>query len=146
ASADERRLLSAFKYQSNNVTLHSDRAVMPAARPCWSSWNYLIDKDGRASTHYWMNSLQGVSKKQDYFVSLNAEHLIDEKLSHRSFVYEHPLFTIDALNAQAELPILNQRASQVYFCGSYFRYGFHEDALCSALELANTLCGSLVSL
>ncbi|MEZ5433468.1 MAG: hypothetical protein R3F31_20365 [Verrucomicrobiales bacterium] len=43
--------------------------------------------------------------------------------------------------AQCRLPELNDRAdSGTYFCGSYFRYGFHEDALLSSVNL----CGQLL--
>ena len=37
---------------------------------------------------------------------------------------------------RSDLPQLNQRRTGVYFCGSYFRYGFHEDAFSSALNLS----------
>ena len=34
------------------------------------------------------------------------------------------------------------RANQrVFFCGSYFRYGFHEDAFASAVQCAHAVCG-----
>ncbi|MBX9722672.1 MAG: FAD-dependent oxidoreductase, partial [Candidatus Obscuribacterales bacterium] len=76
----ERSLLSAFQYQNNIATLHTDSSVMPKSRGCWASWNYRLDNNktqaNSASTHYWMNSLQQVSKKTDYFVSINGEHLI----------------------------------------------------------------------
>jgi predicted NAD/FAD-binding protein len=53
--------------------------------------------------------------------------------------YEHPVFSLGAIRAQAELPRLNQRMSNTFFCGSYFRYGFHEDAFTSALDLCRTM-------
>ena len=34
---------------------------------------------------------------------------------------------------------LNERMTNVFFCGSYFRYGFHEDAFTSALNLSRLL-------
>ena len=55
----EARVLSAFRYQSNMATLHTDASVMPRTRLAWSSWNYELnrEKSGRVSsaTHYWMN-------------------------------------------------------------------------------------------
>ncbi len=147
----EQETLSAFQYQPNVATLHTDSAVMPHAKGCWSSWNYILDKStvpGKvtASTHYWMNALQNVSQTQNYFVSINGEHLIDSSKTLKVFNYEHPLFDVAALDAQLRLPQLNQRSPQqrVYFCGSYFRYGFHEDALMAGVAAADALLHGLV--
>jgi predicted NAD/FAD-binding protein len=141
----ERKLLSAFAYQRNDTLLHLDQSVMPRAKNCWASWNYRFDKVG-ATTHYWMNSLQGVSRERNYFVSLDSHHLIDRSLVLKEIVYHHPLFDLNALRAQRDLHKLNlySRKEQVFFCGSYFGYGFHEDALASSLRLAEQLCGSVL--
>ncbi len=150
AGTHERRLLSAFKYHPNVATLHTDDRVMPLTRDCWSSWNYRIDKDDRGiarpSTVYWMNRLQGVSDRQNYFVSVNGAELIRPEHVLRRIHYEHPVFSLQAVAAQRELPGLNLQASTqpAYFCGSYFRYGFHEDALSSAVAVARELIGKEV--
>jgi len=119
---------------------------MPRARRAWASWNYEINRDsgGRvsAATHYWMNSLQGVSDRENYFVSLNRPGAIDPAKVLRTILYDHPLFTLAALRAQAALPRLNAAArgtTERYFAGSYFRHGFHEDALLSAVNLSEML-------
>jgi predicted NAD/FAD-binding protein len=144
---DESLTLSEFKYQPNVATLHTDASVMPRTRLAWASWNYEINRDtgGRSSTatHYWMNSLQGVSERQDYFVSINRPEAIDPAKVIRRIAYEHPLFSLGALRAQRELPRLNAAggATGTYFAGSYFRYGFHEDALLSAVQLSGVLLG-----
>ncbi len=140
-TTDEQRLLKNFKYQTNIATLHTDTAIMPKNKRVWSSWNYRVEeKQGKtmASTIYWMNSLQNVSKKKDYFVSINDPGSIDSSKIIKTIEYEHPLFDVDAVKAQTELNTLNQ-TGPVYFCGSYFRYGFHEDALKSAVELCEKL-------
>jgi len=140
-TADEQRLLKNFKYQTNIATLHTDESIMPKTKRVWSSWNYRVEeKQGQtfASTIYWMNSLQNVSKKKNYFVSINDPGSIDPSKIIKTIEYEHPLFDVDAVKAQAELHKLNQNGP-VYFCGSYFRYGFHEDALKSAVELCEGL-------
>lgn len=143
ADEQERALLGEFKYQPNVATLHTDASVMPKTRLCWSSWNYRInyDEQGRIcpSTIYWMNSLQGVSERQNYFVSINGENEIHPECVLKRIEYEHPLFSLGAIRAQKELPKLNQRMTNTYFCGSYFRYGFHEDAFTSALDLCRIL-------
>lgn len=138
----QRRLLSPFAYQRNETLLHTDASVMPRTRRAWASWNFRVDapKGGhtRATTHYWMNALQGVSRKQNYFVSMNSTDLIDPASVHYSTTYDHPVFTLGAIRAQRELPSLN-RAGPLFFCGSYFRYGFHEDACMSGFEAAKAV-------
>ena len=134
---DELRLLSKFNYQPNKAVLHTDGNLMPKKKLAWSSWNYRVEKQGDAlvpSTIYWMNRLQQVSNHQDYFVSINPSSSIDTKKIIREIDYEHPLFDVPAMQAQKELPILNQHGP-LYYCGSYFKYGFHEDAYASAVAL-----------
>ncbi|HVS91129.1 MAG TPA: FAD-dependent oxidoreductase [Mucilaginibacter sp.] len=142
----ERRLLSNFKYQYNKAVLHTDESIMPKAKLAWSSWNYRIKMENGAltpSTIYWMNSLQGVSDKKNYFVSVNPHDDLDDKKILMEIDYEHPLFDVAAIKAQAELQRLN-RDGPIYFCGSYFKYGFHEDAFASAVGLCSQLLGSPV--
>lgn len=155
ATPTERRLLGPFRYQSNVATLHTDAAVMPRTRLAWSSWNYRLDAPAadhgaatgappsrlEASTHYWMNRLQGVSDRQHYFVSIDAPRL-DATRVLRTIPCEHPLFDLPARDAQSQLPALNAAAAgttETYFAGAWQRYGFHEDGLLSAVNLANLL-------
>ena len=140
-TADEERLLSKFHYQPNKAVLHTDHKLMPKKKLAWSSWNYRVEeKNGELvpSTIYWMNRLQQVSDKKDYFVSINPSDQLDPDTILKEIDYEHPLFDVAAMQAQQELPVLNQ-AGPVYFCGSYFKYGFHEDAYASAVELCKLL-------
>jgi predicted NAD/FAD-binding protein len=145
ADERERRLLGEFKYQPNLALLHTDASVMPKTKRCWASWNYRIDYDagGRIcpSTIYWMNSLQGVSDRVNYFVSINGADFVNPAAVLKRIPYEHPVFSLGAIRAQRELPKLNARMSNVFFCGSYFRHGFHEDAFTSALELCRLISG-----
>lgn len=141
-AAEQQSLLSPFKYQYNKATVHTDESIMPKTKLTWSSWNYRIQEmNGQLvpSTIYWMNSLQGVSENQNYFVSINAqEGSVDPKKIIREIDYEHPLFDLPAIQAQAELQTLNE-SGPIYFCGSYFRYGFHEDAYASAVKLCRKI-------
>ncbi|HLY69696.1 MAG TPA: FAD-dependent oxidoreductase [Puia sp.] len=138
----ELQLLSPFRYQKNVATVHTDETVMPKNKKTWSSWNYRVEeKDGMLvpTTIYWMNSLQQVSKKKNYFVSINV---LPGSINRNKFIteieYEHPLFDLAAVAAQKELHKLN-RQGVLYYCGSYFKYGFHEDAYASAVELYDLL-------
>lgn len=138
ADLNEKRILSAFSYQTNVATVHTDESVMPKLKSVWSSWNYSIGKqngEDTPTTIYWMNRLQQVSDRKNYFVSINAiPGSIDQKKIIRIIEYEHPLFDVAAIQAQRELYKLNEKGP-VYFCGSYFNYGFHEDAYASAVDL-----------
>ncbi|GAB4177897.1 MAG: FAD-dependent oxidoreductase [Terrimicrobiaceae bacterium] len=140
---EARELLGNFRYQHNPATLHTWEGVMPRRRLAWASWNYRVTGEAgqRAKTHYWMNALQGVSEKQNYFVSLNSRGEIPASHILYETDYEHPVFTRDSVAAQSRLPGLNERSpdQRVFFCGSYFRYGFHEDAYGSAVALTTRL-------
>ncbi len=144
----ETDLLGCFKYQPNIATLHTDERFMPTTKRCWASWNYRIKPTAHggieSSTHYWMNSLQGVSDTTNYFVSVNAADEIAPDKVIKRINYEHPLFDLAATDAQRRLPDLNRlsRDQTTYFCGSYFRHGFHEDAFGSAVALCRDLLGS----
>jgi predicted NAD/FAD-binding protein len=147
-SLQEARLLSEFRYQRNIATLHTDASVMPRTRRAWSSWNYEINRDeaGRVSTatHYWMNSLQGVSNRENFFVSVNRPEAIAPERVLRRIDYEHPLFSLGAVQAQAALPDLNASArgtTETYYAGAWQRFGFHEDGLLSAVRLSELLLG-----
>lgn len=141
-TADEKRLLSVFNYQKNMATVHTDESVMPKNKKTWSSWNYRIEKvNGQIlpTTIYWMNSLQKVSKKKNYFVSINAlSGSIAKNKVIKEIEYEHPLFDVPAIMAQKDLHHLN-KTGPLYYCGSYFKYGFHEDAFESAVKLCEKL-------
>jgi predicted NAD/FAD-binding protein len=141
-TADEKRLLSLFKYQLNSATIHTDESLMPKNKKVWSSWNYRIEnRNGKQlpTTIYWMNSLQQVSKNKNYFVSISAlPDSIDRNKILKKIDYEHPLFDVAATKAQAELQKLNE-TGPLYYCGSYFKYGFHEDGYTSAVELCEKL-------
>ncbi len=147
AGADERRLLGEFKYQRNTATLHTDSRVMPGHRRNWSSWNYRIEANADGvlipSIVYYMNSLQRVSQKKDYFISIGDPGSVQPGRILKTIVYEHPLYTAGAVAAQKELRSLN-KPGPVYYCGSYFRYGFHEDALTSAIEVSEDVRGGKV--
>ncbi len=153
---EETSVLSNFKYEQNQATLHTDIAVMPKRKLCWASWNYNVYADTatgqrKASTHYWMNNLQGLDTKTPYFVSINAENKVDPAHVIKEIAYTHPIFSLPVIETQkGALPALNRQPQQagerqrVFFCGSYFKYGFHEDALTSALDLSRILLGETI--
>ena len=139
-SAAERAILSAFRYTPNVAVLHDDRTLMPKRKSVWSSWNYMgtddADADQPLCVTYWMNYLQSLKTKRELFVTLNPLREPTPESVIRTFNYEHPLFDGAALSAQDELWSL-QGHHNTWFCGSYFGYGFHEDALQSGLAIAS---------
>jgi predicted NAD/FAD-binding protein len=140
ASGDERSVLGAFRYTDNLAVLHDDRSLMPRRRATWGSWNYIGARGDDGETplcvSYWMNRLQGLRTRRQLFVTLNPirppRHVI------AAIEYSHPLFDAGALAAQEQLHAL-QGVRNTWFCGSYFGYGFHEDALQSGLAVAEAL-------
>jgi predicted NAD/FAD-binding protein len=141
-SEQEKAVLSSFRYQNNDTYLHTDSALMPKHRKVWSCWNYLAEKSGEplpsVSVSYWMNALQGLDHSQDYFVSLNPIQTIDPDKIIQHIHYMHPVFDTQAMASQPLLASL-QGQNRTWFTGSYFGYGFHEDALRSAVDVAKAL-------
>ena len=138
----EQALLGAFRYQPNQAFLHRDRRLMPRSRKVWASWNYLTrDRDdgtSAVSVTYWMNRLQGIDSPHDYLVSLNPLDPPAKDALISEMTYHHPIFDQQAMQAQQDLHQL-QGQGGLWFCGSYFGYGFHEDALRSAVDMASGL-------
>jgi predicted NAD/FAD-binding protein len=137
ATSDERRIFGAFHYQDNRVVLHTDTAFMPKRKKAWAAWNYLsgdaVDGQARVSVTYWMNRLQRLAGDQDYFLSLNP--LTEPKGAIYETTYAHPVFTREAIQAQEELGSI-QGVDRIWFCGAWTGYGFHEDGLRSAVQVA----------
>jgi predicted NAD/FAD-binding protein len=140
----ETRLLSRFRYQDNRAYLHTDTALMPQCPRVWASWNYLagdgVGGEQAVSVTYWMNRLQGLATERQYLVSLNPLCPPATQTIIATMTYEHPVFDSTALIAQQELHQL-QGQDRIWYCGSYFGYGFHEDALKSAVDTARVLNG-----
>lgn len=142
-TSQQKDLLQHFKYQENIAVLHTDATVMPKMKINWSAWNFVY-REGDSFTVYYMNRLQKISDKKSYFININGEQFVDKSKILRRIVYHHPIFTQEAIKAQEKLPELNKNMPPVFFCGSYFRYGFHEDALLSSVNLCEEILGRKV--
>lgn len=138
ATEEEKRILGAFTYQKNQAFLHSDESVMPKRKACWSSWNYAADTTSQVAVTYWMNRLQGIDKQYPLFVTLNPVQPIARDKIYDEHMFEHPVFTREAIAAQALIPSI-QGKRNLWFCGAYQRYGFHEDGLMSGIAVAKAL-------
>ncbi len=135
--------LGRFGYEENLALLHTDTRWMPRRKRLWSSWNYLKSGPGheeRLSLTYWMNRLQNLKTKTNYFVTLNPTAEIHPKAVIGEFNYTHPIFSSTAVDAQKGLWDI-QGLRRTWYCGSYFGFGFHEDGLQSGLAVAEQLGG-----
>jgi predicted NAD/FAD-binding protein len=130
----EREALSAVRYQRNEVVLHTDVTLLPRCRRAWAAWNYHLplERSGQVCVTYNMNILQSLDSDVPLCVTLNRSAAIAESRILRRVVYEHPVFTVAAVAAQARHRELNGTLG-TYYCGAYWRYGFHEDGVVSAL-------------
>lgn len=137
----EARALGAIRYQPNRAVLHADASVMPKHRVCWSSWNYAEDAKkafNRIDLTYWMNSLQPIPVQDPHFVTLNSARPIREELVYDEYVFRHPVYDLDALDAQQALQSVNG-TNRTWFCGAWMKNGFHEDGLGSAVDVVDGL-------
>jgi predicted NAD/FAD-binding protein len=134
AHATERAVLGAIRYQRNDVVLHTDTSVLPEKRLAWAAWNYhLIDRAAeRVAVTYHMNILQRIVSRTPLLVSLNLADRIDPRHVIRRMSYEHPVFSREAVAAQARHAEIDG-LDRAYFCGAYWGFGFHEDGVASAL-------------
>ncbi|MCE9614496.1 MAG: FAD-dependent oxidoreductase [Lentisphaerae bacterium] len=138
-SPSEREWLGAWRYQANETVLHTDTTVLPPATRAWASWNFCRVAEGDAqkpvSVTYDMNRLQQLGTRARYLVTLNRTARIPEAQRVYSTVFTHPMYSFASLASQDKLRELNGSAN-TYYCGSYLGYGFHEDAVRSAVDVA----------
>jgi len=134
---DQANLLQNFKYQKNISILHSDINYMPKRKSVWSSWNYITETNssGNLSVTYWMNELQKIKSNLPILLSLNPKKLPNPKLIYGQYSYSHPVFDSNAFQVQNNLSNL-QGKNKIWFCGAWTGFGFHEDGIKSAAEIA----------
>lgn len=138
---NERDLLGCFSYSTNHAVVHTDSAQMPKRRRAWSSWNYIGgERTDSASVSYWMNRLQNLPCKEEFFVTLNPQSSVEPEKVIAAFEYQHPIFDVAAGRAQKQLWSL-QGEGGVWYCGAHFGQGFHEDGLQAGLAVAEAISG-----
>lgn len=140
ATETEREVLGAFPYSRNTAVLHTDISVLPRRRRAWASWNYSLigDDESAATLTYNMNILQGIESEKTYCVTLNSDSLVDPEQVHGRFEYSHPVFTLQRSVAQSRHHELIG-PNRTSYCGAYWRNGFHEDGVVSALAVVDGL-------
>ena len=134
-SLEEREILGALPYQRNEALLHTDTALLPRRRRAWAAWNYhrLPGADAGVALTYDMNVLQSLRSRHTFCVTLNAGRHVDHARVLRRMEYAHPLFTPAGAAAQRRHHEISG-VRRTHYCGAYWRYGFHEDGVVSALQ------------
>ncbi|UCB56052.1 MAG: FAD-dependent oxidoreductase [Thiotrichales bacterium] len=135
ASVAETEVLGSIPYQKNEAVLHTDASLLPERRLAWAAWNYHIlrQQTDRVALTYNMNILQGIDTPVTFNVTLNNTDAIDPARILKRVEYEHPLFTPESVKAQARHSEING-TGRTWYCGAYWRNGFHEDGVVSALD------------
>ncbi len=132
-SPQEQEILSAFPYQANDVVMHTDTNMLPRASLARAAWNYhsLLSKQGPVALTYDMNVLQTLVSPEVFMVTLNRTADIDPSRVLHTATMHHPVYTPEAVLAQKRRHEVSGR-NRTFYCGAYWRYGFHEDGVVSA--------------
>ena len=140
ASSDEHAVLGAIGYQPNEVVLHTDASLLPRQRKAWAAWNAFVPGTAEApcTVSYCMNLLQGIDAPEPLVVTLNRSEAIDPARVLRRLNYHHPVYTPQSVAAQQQRGRI-QGVNRTWFAGAYWGWGFHEDGMRSAVEVASAL-------
>jgi predicted NAD/FAD-binding protein len=141
ADADEREqsILGAMPYQTNDTVLHTDASILPVRRKAWAAWNAWLPRDPSeaCTVSYCMNLLQGIDSPEPFIVTLNRTHAIDPDMVLRRMSYDHPVYSTASVAAQKRKPEI-QGQRHTWFAGAYWGWGFHEDGMRSAVDVAES--------
>ena len=85
-----------------------------------------------------MNLLQSVESRDPFVVTLNRTAAIDPSRVLARMRYEHPVYTHASVAAQARRAEIQGRR-RTWFAGAYWGWGFHEDGMRSAVDVARAL-------
>ena len=131
----EKEVLRPMAYQENEAVLHTDEEMLPTRPRAWAAWNYHIPvkPQNRVALTYNLNILQNIQAPVQFCVTLNNSRGISPKKIIKRMRYDHPVFNTESVLAQQRQAEINGR-NRTYFCGAYWRYGFHEDGVVSALN------------
>jgi predicted NAD/FAD-binding protein len=133
----ETGVLGAIPYQENEAVLHTDERMLPREPRARAAWNYhlLAVRDNamrdRVALTYDMNVLQSLEAPVRFLVTLNRTADIDPSKILKTITCHHPVYLPAGVGAQkrrAEISGINR----TFYCGAYWRYGFHEDGVISA--------------
>ena len=135
ATTVESEVLGAIRYQQNEAILHTDTSLLPKRKLAWAAWNYHIlqQQRERVALTYNMNILQCIDAPVTFNVTLNNSDAINPDKILKRIEYSHPMFTPESVAAQQRHDEING-TNRTWYCGAYWRNGFHEDGVVSAIE------------
>jgi hypothetical protein len=139
-SPAEQEVLGAIGYQINDTVLHTDASQLPRDRRAWAAWNALKPAGAHkeCTVSYCMNLLQSIDAPVPFVVTLNRTGAIDPAKILRRMTYHHPIFTAESVAAQLRRHEING-VNRTWYCGAYWGWGFHEDGMRSAVDVARGL-------
>ena len=85
-----------------------------------------------------MNILQGFEDAPEELIVSLGESAVDPAKVLRRLTWHHPLFTPEAMAAQKRKGEISG-VRNTWYAGAYWRYGFHEDGVMSALDVTKQL-------
>jgi predicted NAD/FAD-binding protein len=139
ATVEEKEVLGAFRYSQNETQLHRDDSVLARRTAERASWNFRMDgcdePSDRVQVSYWMNRLQHHPVDSPLVVTLNGAARVDAGSVIATMQYTHPIYTPEAVAAQARIPDL--LTAQTAYAGAYQGWGFHEDGCRSGAAAAH---------
>ncbi|HEY5970753.1 MAG TPA: FAD-dependent oxidoreductase [Pseudoxanthomonas sp.] len=140
ADMRETEILGAMGYQDNETVLHTDARLLPGNRKAWAAWNAHVPRDPAyaCTVSYCMNLLQGLETTTPLVVTLNRTDAINPDSILRRLHYRHPVYTTASVAAQARRVEI-QGHRRTWFAGAYWGWGFHEDGIRSAVDVARAL-------
>jgi predicted NAD/FAD-binding protein len=140
ANDREQSILGDMPYQVNDTVLHTDASLLPVRRKAWAAWNAWLPRDPTeaCTVSYCMNLLQGIESPEPFVVTLNRTDAIDPAKVLRRMHYEHPVYSTTSVAAQTRKAEIQGRR-RTWFAGAYWGWGFHEDGMRSAVEVAEAL-------
>jgi len=133
----EQELLGAWRYKDGRVVVHRDHGAFPP-RALIEAYTFLYTmRDGQMET-----SVNGAlwhepqaPKDCDYISAQYPNYPIRRNLIDLDTVLRTPIFDFRSVASQPRLPELNAQGP-AFYCGSYFGFGLHEDAVTSAKAVA----------
>jgi uncharacterized protein len=139
-SQAEREILGQIPFQRSTAALHSDTRLLPRRRRAWASWNFRLNgstPEG-ATVTYWLNNVQRLNARRTYLVTLNQPQAVDPAKTIRQLEYSHPVFSAEAVRAQARWAEISG-TNRTHYAGAYWAWGTHEDGVVSAIRATRPL-------
>ena len=136
----EQNLLGIWRYTQSEILVHRDLSPFPV-KDLLDGYTFLYTRGGKyiqTSVTFSLWILPTAPVSSDWMITQHRNFPIEPKSIDARFSFKTPIFDFPAMRAQTQLPGLNGKQHS-YYCGSHFGFGLHEDAVTSALRVAEQL-------